>query len=136
MPDLSIRLADFDILIHARYEYVVHQCKDYLLPTPLTESTADLTVAVSDRELAEEKEKNPPHVREDYMESICIYRAICRSIPPLGGMLLHGAVISDGTNGYAFTADSGVGKTTHVKLWQKAFGDEISSPKAFCQSFT
>ena len=126
MPDLSIRLADFDILIHARYEYVVHQCKDYLLPTPLTESTADLTVAVSDRELAEEKEKNPPHVREDYMESICIYRAICRSIPPLGGMLLHGAVISDGTNGYAFTADSGVGKTTHVTLWQKAFGDEIS----------
>ena len=126
MPDLSIRLADFDILIHARYEYVVHQCKDYLLPTPLTVSTADLTVAVSDRELAEEKEKNPPHVREDYMESICIYRAICRSIPPLGGMLLHGAVISDGTNGYAFTADSGVGKTTHVMLWQKAFGDEIS----------
>jgi hypothetical protein len=126
MPDLSIRLADFDILIHARYEYVVHQCKDYLLPTPLTESTADLTVAVSDRELAEEKEKNPPHVREDYMESICIYRAICQNIPPLGGMLLHGAVISDGTNGYAFTADSGVGKTTHVKLWKKAFGDEIS----------
>lgn len=126
MPDLSIRLADFDILIHARYEYVVHQCKDYLLPTPLTEAAADLTVEVSDKELAEEKEKNPPHVREDYMESICIYRAICRSIPPLGGMLLHGAVISDGTNGYAFTADSGVGKTTHVKLWKKAFGDEIS----------
>jgi hypothetical protein len=41
-------------------------------------------------------------------------------------MLLHGAVISDGTYGYAFTADSGVGKTTHIKLWQKAFGKEIS----------
>lgn len=126
MPDLSIRIADFDILIHARHEYVIHQCKDYLLPAPLTESTADLTVEVSDGELAEEKKKNPPYMKEDYMESICIYRAICRSIPPLGGMLLHGAVISDGTNGYAFTADSGVGKTTHIKLWQKAFGDEIS----------
>jgi hypothetical protein len=126
MPDLSIRLADFDILIHARYEYVVHQCKDYLLPTPLTEATADLTVEASDEELAREKRKNPPYMAEDYMESICIYRAICRGLPPLGGMLLHGAVISDGTNGYAFTADSGVGKTTHVKLWKKAFGDEIS----------
>lgn len=126
MPDLSIRIADFDILIHARHEYVIHQCKDYLLPAPLTESTADLTVEVSDGELAEEKKKNPPYMKEDYMESICIYRAICRSIPPLGGMLLHGAVISDGTNGYAFTADSGVGKTTHVRLWQLAFGDEIS----------
>lgn len=126
MPDLSIRIADFDILIHARHEYVIHQCKDYLLPTPLTEATADLTVEVSDGELAAEKSKNSPYIKEDYIESICIYRAICRSIPPLGGMLLHGAVISDGTNGYAFTADSGVGKTTHVRLWQMAFGDEIS----------
>ena len=126
MPDLSIRLADFDILIHARYDYVVRQCKDYLTPAPLTEDTADLTVEVSNEELAEEKRKNPPYMKEDYMESICIYRAICRGLPPLGGMLLHGAVISDGTNGYAFTANSGVGKTTHVRLWQKAFGDEIS----------
>lgn len=126
MPDLSIRIADFDILIHARHEYVIHQCKDYLLPAPLTESTADLTVEVSEEELALEKSKNPSYINEDYVESICIYRAICRSIPPLGGMLLHGAVISDGTNGYAFTADSGVGKTTHVRLWQLAFGDEIS----------
>ncbi|MBP3666292.1 MAG: hypothetical protein J6K29_04495 [Clostridia bacterium] len=126
MPDLSIRLADFDILIHARHEYVVHQCKDYLTPVPLTEETADLIVEASSEELAEEKRKNPPHMQESYMESICIYRAICRELPLLGGMLLHSAVISDGTYGYAFTANSGVGKTTHVKLWQKAFGDEIS----------
>lgn len=126
MPDLSIRLADFHILVHARHDYVVRQCKNYRSPTPLTEETADLIVEVSDEELAEEKRKNPPYMQEDYMESICIYRAICRSLPPLGGMLLHGAVISDGTYGYAFTANSGVGKTTHIKLWQKAFGDEIS----------
>lgn len=126
MPDLSIRLADFDILVHARHDYVVTQCRKYLSETPLTEATADLTVEVSDEELAEEKRKNPPHMQEGYMESICIYRAICRSLPPLGGMLLHGAVISDGVHGFAFTADSGVGKTTHVKLWQKAFGSEIS----------
>ena len=60
------------------------------------------------------------------MESICIYRAICRKLPLKGAMLLHGAVISDGAYGYAFTANSGVGKTTHVKLWQSAFGSEIS----------
>ena len=44
MHELSVRLADFDILIRARHAYVVAQCKDYLCPTPLTEETADLTV--------------------------------------------------------------------------------------------
>lgn len=126
MHELSIRLADFDILVRARHTYVVNQCKDYLCPAPLTEETADLIVEASEEELAEEKKKNPPHMQEGYMESICVYRAICRKLPLKGAMLLHGAVISDGTYGYAFTADSGVGKTTHIKLWQKAFGKEIS----------
>lgn len=126
MHELSVRLADFDILIRARHAYVVAQCKDYLCPTPLTEETADLTVEASEEELAEEKGKNPPYMQEGYMESICIYRAICRKLPLKGAMLLHGAVISDGTYGYAFTANSGVGKTTHIKLWQKAFGDGIT----------
>lgn len=126
MQDLSIRLADFRILIHARHGYVVRQCKDYLTDAPLTEAEADLTVEVSEAELAEERQKNPTNLSDGYMESICIYRAICRQLPPLGGMLLHGAVISDGTHGFVFTADSGVGKTTHVRLWQKAFGEEVS----------
>lgn len=125
MPELSVRLADFNILIRARFDYVVKQCKDYLCPTPLTEDTVDLTVEASEEELAEEK-KNAPHMPEGYLESVCIYREICRKLPLKGAMLLHGAVISDGTHGFAFTANSGVGKTTHVRLWQVAFGEEIS----------
>ena len=126
MYDLSIRLADFNILIHAQYTYVVEQCEGYLTTQPLTEKTADLVVEASIEELEAEKEKNPPYMPIGYMESICIYRAICRKLPLLGAMLLHSAVISDGEHGYAFTANSGVGKTTHIKLWQQAFGDEIA----------
>lgn len=125
MTDLSIRLADFHILIHAQYAYVVHQCADYRTSVPLTEETADLTVIASPEEMAKEKAQSTAFVTDGYVESICIYRAICRKLPLLGGMLLHSAVISDGEHGYAFTADSGVGKTTHIKLWQKAFGEEI-----------
>ena len=126
MPNLSIRLADLNILIHARHKYVVRQCANYLTPEPLTEETADLVVEASAEELEAEKKKNPPTMPVGYIESICIYRAICRKLPLLGAMLLHSAVISDGGYGYAFTANSGVGKTTHIKLWQQAFGDEIS----------
>jgi hypothetical protein len=125
MIDISVRLADFNILIHARYRYTAALCKEYLTPEPLTEETADLTVAASEEEMALEKQRNPARMTSGYLESICIYREICRRLPPLGGMLLHSAVISDGEHGYAFTANSGVGKTTHVKLWQQVFGDEI-----------
>lgn len=126
MYDISVRLADFNILIHARYKYTANLCADYPAPEPLTEETADLTVAASEEEMASERQSGSCRVPEGYLESICIYREICRRLPPLGGMLLHSAVISDGKHGYAFTADSGVGKTTHVKLWRQAFGDEIS----------
>ncbi len=125
MIDISIRLADFNILIRARHRYTATLCKAYMTPDPLTEETADLTVAASEEEIALELQRNPVRMPPGYPESICIYREICRRLPPLGGMLLHSAVISDGERGYAFTANSGVGKTTHVKLWQKAFGDEI-----------
>lgn len=126
MHDLSIRLADFKILIHARYDYVVRQCQGYLNPTPLTEETADLVAEASEAEIDRELAQSGGGLSKSYVESICVYRAICHKLPLLGAMLLHSAVISDGEYGYAFTANSGVGKTTHIKLWQKAFGDEVS----------
>jgi hypothetical protein len=125
MPELSVRLADFNILIRAQHPFTVEQCKDYLLPEPLTEETADLTVAASPEELEKERIRNHIAMSDGYLESICIYREICRRLPPMGGMLLHSAVISDGQYGYAFTANSGVGKTTHIKLWKQAFGDGV-----------
>lgn len=124
MNELSIGMADFTILLRARYNYVIRQCRDYVLPTPLTPEEADLVVEVSEEELAAEMTATPG-TSESYCESICLYRAICRRLPLLGGMLLHSAVISDGEHGYAFTANSGTGKTTHINMWRKAFGESI-----------
>ncbi len=121
-----IRMADWTVAIRARYEYVFRQCADYR-----TEGTdADLTVEVTPAELAEEIERSPAGMDEGYIESICIFRSICRRLPTLGGMFFHAAVIEDRTDadaprGYAFTAASGTGKTTHIRLWQQAFGEHI-----------
>ena len=105
MYELSVLLADYKILIHAHNEYVVHQCGRYTLPSPLTPEEADLVVRVSPEEIAAEKEGLRFTVSDGYCESICIYRAICRRLPLLGGMLLHSAVITDGTHGYAYYSD-------------------------------
>jgi hypothetical protein len=38
---------------------------------------------------------------------------------------MHCAVIEYEGNGYAFAAQSGTGKSTHVSLWQKRFGNDV-----------
>ena len=126
MHDLSIKLADCRILIRAHYEYVVKQCRDYVLEQPLTPEEADLVIEVPRSDIDAERASVTHPISEGYCESICIYRAICRRLPLKGGMLLHSALISDGRHGFAFTANSGTGKTTHVNMWKKAFGEEIS----------
>ena len=48
-----------------------------------------------------------------------------RAAIKFGTMLVHSsALIYDG-GAYLFSADSGVGKSTHTKLWLKAFGDKV-----------
>ena len=39
--------------------------------------------------------------------------------------LLHCAVIEYNGEGYAFAAKSGTGKSTHIELWRKKFGENV-----------
>ncbi len=126
MIECPIILAGYRILIRAEYDFVVNQCQDYRLDTPLSPEEADLVVQVIPEELQRERALNPIHLPIGYLESICLYRNICRALPLKGAMLLHAAVIADGDRGYAFTADSGTGKTTHIRLWKETFGEEIT----------
>ncbi len=125
MFECSVRLADFNIFLRTMYDFTPRFCAAYQTETPISAAEADLVVEVSPADVEAEVRVSPPGMDAGYIESICVYRAICRRLPPLGGMLLHAAVIADGERGYAFTADSGTGKTTHIRLWQSAFGDRI-----------
>lgn len=44
----------------------------------------------------------------------------------LGGGVLHSSSLAWRGHGIAFSANSGTGKSTHVGLWQKRFGDEVT----------
>jgi hypothetical protein len=45
---------------------------------------------------------------------------------PYRAFVLHAALISYRGRGYAIVAPRGGGKTTHAKLWQRAFGSEVA----------
>lgn len=115
------RIADLAIDIRARYDYVTRQCADYLAPLG---TVPDFAVEVSDEALSA-SHAQAPDFSVAYHESLCVYRAICQKVLDYGGFLLHAAVIEVDGRAYAFSAPSGTGKSTHIKLWRRVLGEKV-----------
>ena len=114
MHVFNVEFAKLNIEINCRYDYTYNLCKDYL-----TDEKAEFSVCPDESDIDKEieiSEFTPPRY---YAESICVYRAISEILPLYNRIIFHGAVISYKGNGYIFTAPSGTGKTTHIKLWEK-----------------
>ena len=117
---LKIKIAGIPIGINNRYRHVEQLCRDYL-----TDEEPLFTVSATDEELAKEKELSGGTYSPGYLESVVIYRNIAEQIPRYDAVVFHGAVLNKDGKAYAFTARSGVGKTTHTRLWLDEFGDSV-----------
>lgn len=115
----TVCLAELNITINNKYEYVKNLCADYIV-----EEKADLFIEVTDAEI--EAERKSPNNDKAILEALAIYRKIAEKIISYEGVLMHGAIISVENYGIAFLAKSGTGKTTHMKLWLKLFGDKAT----------
>ena len=118
-----IRMADMTIQIDHRYEYVRALCRDYVIPDV---EKIDLAVAVTEEEIQAELSISQFSTHPSYAEAVCIYRKICKQLPNrFDAFLFHCALIEYEGRGYAFAAKSGTGKSTHIALWQKHFGENV-----------
>ncbi|MBE6634649.1 MAG: hypothetical protein E7617_00425 [Ruminococcaceae bacterium] len=119
---IRISVADLIIELDNRYGYVKDLARDYI-----TESVGEshLTVSASDTDIRLEAEASDIPHSPGYLESIVLYREIAERLPRFDAFVFHGAVIALDGAAYAVTARSGVGKTTHLRLWMKAFGDRV-----------
>ena len=118
---MKISLAGLKIAIDNRYPFIEELAKDYIT----SEEEVDFTVSVSDEDLKEEDRMSEVRYPLGYLESIALYRKIAEKIPEYGAFVFHGAVMALDGAAYAVTARSGVGKTTHVRLWLEAFGERV-----------
>ena len=116
---ITIRIADLPVGIENRYSYLAELCRDYL-----TDEKPLFTVSASDEDLAEEARISGIRNR-GCLESTVVYRAIARKLPYYDALVFHGAVLAEEGRAYAFTAKSGTGKTTHLRLWLSEFGDSV-----------
>lgn len=118
---VRIKLAGLGVEIDTESEYIRKKCSDYIADF----DAPDISIKVSEEEIEKEKALYPGFSR-DYYEFVCAYRAICLKMPLFNRMLMHSVVIEADGRGYAFAAKSGVGKTTHMRMWLEAFGDSVT----------
>ncbi len=116
--DFCILTAGVAVRINHKYGFVRRLCEGYL-----TDREPDLSVSVTDDEIDAETELTNNVFPREVCEATCLHRAITNGLVKYGVMLIHSAAVSLDDEAYVFIAKSGVGKSTHIRLWQKVYGD-------------
>lgn len=118
----QIELADHIIRIHNHFSYIVSLCRDYIVTDT---EYYDFEIEIPIETIQTEQQKSQLEVSLAYCESICVYREISLKLLKYQTMLMHSAIISCDGRGYAFCAKSGTGKSTHIALWKKVYGNRV-----------
>ena len=114
--ELKYKIADIIVEYTAKYEELKRLSEPFGYNGA---KPAQLFLSVKDEYL------NSLLSRAGEIEDYAIATQFNRAAINYGTMLVHSsALICDG-GAYLFSADSGVGKSTHTKLWLKAFGDKV-----------
>lgn len=114
-------IAEINIKVTTNSNYITEKLKPYIT----NNSEYDFEVEARENDILYEKSLAEEY-NADMCEFIAIFRKICRKLlTDYNGILLHSASILYNGKGYLFTAPSGTGKTTHIRLWKKYFGNKI-----------
>lgn len=122
MTEFTLSLAGVPIRVSALYPTTKQFCKDYL-----SKESPALSITLSQEDIDEERRRSelqdmldgiPKRSFSDaYLETLALYRKLAAPLLERNILIFHGAaVVADGRV-YLFTAPSGTGKTTHVRLW-------------------
>ncbi len=128
MTEFTISLAGIPICVRAIFARTERFCSDYL-----SDETPCVCFSVTEEDLrceqiradrtAREEGQTPRIWDAEYLEQLALYRKIAEDFLERGVLLFHGSAIAVDGEVYLFTAHSGVGKSTHARLWRQAFGD-------------
>ena len=118
---VTIKIAGINVGLDFRYPYTGAMMTDFV-----TSESPDFTVFATDEEIDEEIALiEDAQLTRDMVENIVLYRKIANKITEYDAAVFHGSVIEDNSKAYIFTARSGVGKTTHSRIWLAEFGDDV-----------
>lgn len=84
---------------------------------------ADIMIDLPESFLEEQHQKYP-HLTIEECEYVWAGIQFYEKLLNYNGFMLHSSAVEVNHEAYLFSANSGVGKSTHVKLWQQLFGEE------------
>lgn len=111
---MTCKIADLIIDVPATGD-MFSRCKDYLIDE---KTSADIIIRADLYNPAKYKKRDEISVA--YMESG--YQFV-KALLDFDGFYLHSSAIEYGGKAYLFSGPSGMGKSTHTRLWQQLFGE-------------
>ena len=115
---ITIKIADIPIGLDCRFEYT-----ERVVDAFKTSDEPLFTVSASDADIEREYDYSGVRTRPEYTENIVMYRKIAERLPDYDAVVFHGVMLEVEGVAYAITAHSGVGKTTHSRLFLEKFSD-------------
>ncbi len=98
------------------------QAQPYLAADQDENQHIDIVIDVDEKRVLKAMEEHPELVQDDW-EYMITGSDFYTELLKYNGILLHSSCIVVDGMAYAFSADSGTGKSTHTQLWLKYFGD-------------
>lgn len=86
---------------------------------------AEICLNLSDDYINKLHSKMTPDTTIEQAEEFAYAVAFNRAIIKHNALFIHSSAVLYEGGAYLFSAQSGVGKSTHTKLWQQAFGDKV-----------
>ncbi|MBE6591508.1 MAG: hypothetical protein E7646_05655 [Ruminococcaceae bacterium] len=122
MIDFNMTVAGCKVAVKCRHKLCLDYCREYI--TEDEGFSPSVSAFVSDEELKKTVD-TVEDISEEYAEFTGLYRPLADHLPREGGFVIHGACISFDSKAYLFTAPSGTGKSTHIRLWKQYLGDGV-----------
>lgn len=125
MRNINISLADISIALEVVYDETVQRFKEYL-----TDKTPLYNLVMTVERIAEEfllLHQEYPMYKYTVIDAEfnAIYRDLTEILMEKDAFVFHALMIGLDNDGYVFTAPSGIGKSTHGKLWTEVFKDKV-----------
>lgn len=114
------RIAGLDVYMEPQFKQLVTTSEKFKTDgCPQAQITIPYKRADYERWLEER-----PHLTLSDAENICTCNFFASEVIQYGAIVLHASALLFNGKAYLYSADSGVGKTTHTKLWQQYYGKE------------
>lgn len=119
---MKVLIADLVTELDPRFDNTIKLAKPFEYDG---ERQTDIKLRVTDKYLESLMSRAAEGVAIEQMENFAFSCDFNRKVIPYQTMLVHSSALIYQGGAYLFSGESRVGKSTHTKLWLKAFGDRV-----------